>query len=76
MQMSINLYVCVCLDERSSRQVVVDSGSFLSEKGEAAALLRFPLHPTLSVAGVREVGGGGGEGEVRWGPTYKSESLP
>lgn len=74
MQMSINLYVCVCLDERSSRQVVVVSGSFLSETGEAAALLRFPLHPTLSVAGVREVGGG--EGEVRWGPTYKSESLP
>lgn len=56
--------MCVCLAERSDRQVVVVLGSFLSETGDAAALLWFPLEP------------GSDGGYVRWGQTYKSESLP
>lgn len=52
-------FVCVsvCLAGRSSRQVVVVSGSFLSETGEAAALLRFPLEPGSDRGDVRERGG-------------------
>lgn len=42
-------------------------GSFLSETGETAALLWFPL----------ELASDGGKREgARWGPAYKSESLP
>lgn len=55
--MSIHLYVCVCLAERSSRQVVVVSGSFLSETGEAAALVRFPLQLGSGGGGTRKRSG-------------------
>ena len=37
----MSVCVCVFLAQRSNRQVVVVSGSFLSATGEAAALLRF-----------------------------------
>lgn len=60
-------FVCVCLAERSSRQVVVVWGSFLSETGEAAALLWFPLEPGSDGGDAREWGGVG---------LIKSESLP
>lgn len=62
-QMSINLSVCMCLcvcvylAERSNRQVVVVSGSFLSETGEAAALLWFPHEQGRTGGDVRERGG-------------------
>lgn len=55
--MSINLCACVCSAERSNRQVVVVSGSFLCETGEAPALLRFPLEPGSDGGDARKRGG-------------------
>lgn len=67
-QMNIRLSACVFGSKvKHKRQVVVVSGSFLSETGEAAALLWF-LHEQ-GVHRERHEG-------TRSGRTYKSESLP
>lgn len=55
--MNIKLCACMCgLKVKHKRQVVVVSGSFLSETGEAAALLWFPHEQGCTGRDVKEQG--------------------